>query len=174
MAIAGADRLPLRRDVEVPGEQDLLLRQKRDQHAVAVLEVLDVVQLDGVRVVLEDALVARRLDLGLPVRLGEVVADERARIAQPLFQKALVVRVGDDRDPFGGKRREAAGVIEVRVRVDDVPDRLVRNHLLGFGDDRDAARFALPAFEHDDVILELDRQRDVAAGDPVDAFGHLL
>ena len=81
-----------------------------------MLEVLDVVQLDGVRVVLEDALVTCRLDLGLSIRLGEVVADERARTAQPLFQKALVVRVGDDRDPFSGKRREAAGVIEVRVR----------------------------------------------------------
>ena len=115
-----------------------------------------------------------RLDLGLSIGLGEVVADERARIAQPLFQEALVVRVGDDRDPLGSERREATGVIEVRVRVDDVPDRLVRNHLLGFGDDRDAACFALATFEHDHVLLELDRQRHVAAGDPVHAFGHLL
>ena len=132
------------------------------------------VQLDGVGVVLEDPLVARRFDLGLPTRLGEVVSDQRPRRAERLLQEALVVRVRDDGDALGRKRRQAARMIEVRVRVDDVPDWLVRDDALRFGDDRQAARLVLPAFEHDDVVLELDGKRHIAAGDAIDAVGHLF
>ena len=65
-------------------------------------------------------------------------------------------------------------MIEVRVRVDDIPDRLVRDDALGFSDDGDAARLALSAFEHDDVVFELDGQRNVSARDPIHAIGHFL
>ena len=65
-------------------------------------------------------------------------------------------------------------MIEMRVRVDDVADWLVGDDAFGFGDDRQPARFALPAFEHDDVVLEFDRKRDVAAGDAKDAVPELL
>src|SRR5690606_12004378 len=62
----------------------------------------------------------------------------------------------------------------MRVRVPHVPDRLARKEPLRFGDDGKATRFALAAFEHDDVIREFDGERDVAAGDPPDALGELL
>ena len=65
-------------------------------------------------------------------------------------------------------------MIEVRVRVDQVPDRLVRNGLLRFRDHRQATRLALTAFEHDDVIPHVDGERHIAAGDAVDAVGQLL
>ena len=167
-------RLTLGRNIEVRREQDLLLGQIGDEHAVAVLEVLDVIELDRVRLVLEHALLASCLYLGLLLRLGEIVSDERARRAQGLLQIGLVVLVRDDGDPIGRKRRESAGMIEVRVCIDDVLDRLVRDDAPGFGEDRDAARLVLSALEHDDVVFEFDGQRHVSTRDSIDAIGHFF
>ena len=84
-------------------------------------------------------------DLRLLVRLRQRVADERARRAERRFDEKLAVVVGEDRDAFGANGGEPAGMIEVRMRVDDVLDPLVREQTLRFGDDRQAARLALPA-----------------------------
>ena len=65
-------------------------------------------------------------------------------------------------------------MVDVAVRVDDVLDRLVGNQPLRFGDDREAARLALPGLDDRDVILEVDRDRRVAAGDQIDAVAELL
>ena len=113
-------------------------------------------QFDRTRGVLEHSLVADPLDRRLPVRLREGVPYERPRAAERLLEERLVRVVRDDGDPFGRDRGEPAGMIEVRVRVDDVADRLVRNGLLHFRQDRQAARFVLSAFEHDDVVADLD------------------
>src|SRR5207248_11065034 len=86
----------------------------------------------------------------------------------------LVVVVGEDGDALGGKWREPAGMIEVRMRIDDVPDSFVRKQPPGFGEDRQASRFALRAFEHDHVVAELDGHGDVSADDAVHAVGELF
>ena len=77
-------------------------------------------------------------------------------------------------DALGHDRRQPAGVIEVRVRVDDIADGLVRNDLPRLRQDRLSARLALPALEHEDVVAELDGESDVPARDTVDAVSHLL
>ena len=51
--------------------------------------------------------------------------------------------MGDDGRALGDEGPQAAGMVEMLVRVDDVPDRLVRNQLLGFLDDRERSRFTL-------------------------------
>src|SRR5262245_58650100 len=54
-------------------------------------------------------------------------------------------------------------MIRVRVRVEDVANRLVGEQLLRLVDVQLAARDRLTGFEHHHVVLELDEQRVVAA-----------
>ena len=126
VAIDGLTGCPCRRRIEVGREQDLLLRQIGDEHGVAVLETGDVMQLDRARLVLQHHLLDHALDLGLLLRLRQRVADERARREQRLLDEVLAVVVGQDDGAFGRERRQPARMIEVRVRVDDVFDALVR------------------------------------------------
>src|SRR5262245_10625250 len=65
-------------------------------------------------------------------------------------------------------------MVEVAMRVNHVTDRLVRNQTLRLGDDRESARFALPRLDEGNVVLEVDRDDRVAAGDQVDAVAELL
>ena len=54
-------------------------------------------------------------------------------------------------------------------------DRLVRNDLLGLGDDRLSARFILRSgLEQNDVIREFDGERVVGTVDAEDTFSQLL
>ena len=57
--------------------------------------------------------------------------------AERLLEIGLVQLVGEDRRAFGDDRPQAARVVDVAVRVDDVLDRLVRNQPFRFGDDRE-------------------------------------
>ncbi len=56
-------------------------------------------------------------------------------------------------------------MIEMEVRIDDVPDRLVGNDLLDRVDAADRLLFGLRRLDRDDVILEFDRERLVALVD---------
>ncbi len=114
------------RIVAVGLEQHLLLRQIRDEHAVVVEEVLQVVQLDDVRAVGEHFLVADRLDDRLLPGCLRLVRIQRVRQREHLLEVRLVRLVREDGRAFGDERPQAAGVIDVAVGVDDVPDRLVR------------------------------------------------
>ena len=136
------------------------------------MPVLDVVQLDRVRVV-PSTFLSSVSSFGVRFDLASR-SPTSVRVREDLLEVVVVVLVRDDCDVLGHERGEPARVVEVRVRVDDVADRLVGDDALRLGDDREAARFALPALEHDDVILEFDRERHVAAGDAVDAVGQLL
>ena len=90
--------------------------------------------------------------------------------AQGVLEELLVDFVRHDRDAFGDDGADAARVVEVVMRQHAVTDRLVRNHALRFRDDRLRARVVLPGrLEDQDVIVELDGERDVAARDSVDA-----
>ena len=62
----------------------------------------------------------------------------------------------------------------MRVRVDDVPNRLVRDQPLRFGNDGLGASFALRSFDDHDVILELDGEAGVPAKNQVDPFAEFL
>ena len=83
-------------------------------------------------------------------------------------------RVGHDGHAFRGVGAQARGVIEVRMGVDDVADRLARDDLLRRLHDRDRSRFALRRVNDDDVIAEFDDDALRAAGHDPDAIGHLL
>jgi len=88
--------------------------------------------------------------------------------------KELRVVVDEERHALGDKRRQAARMIEMWMRADDVPDAFGREQLPGFGDHGETARFVLPSLEDDDVVFELDGERDVASRDAIDAVGELL
>ena len=105
--------------------------------------------------------------------LGERVSDQRARSVERALEELLVVLVSHDRRALGDQRRQAARVIRVRMRVDDVADRLLREELLHFVDDGLSARDVLPGLDDDDVVLELDGERVVGAVDLVDAICQL-
>ena len=65
-------------------------------------------------------------------------------------------------------------MIEVRMRVDDEADRLVRDRLLGGRHHCQAARVALAALDDQDVIAHVDGERRVVATDLERAFAKLL
>ena len=137
-------------------------------------EVLEAIQLDGVDAVGEHLLVAHRLDDGLLSVLLRRIGGERVRQAERLLEIRLVDLMGEDRRAFGDRRAQAARMIDVAVRVDDVRDRLVGDQLLRFRQHREAARLALAQLDHRDVILEVDRESAVAAGDEIHAVAELF
>ena len=53
--------------------------QIRDEHAGAMLELLDVIQLERSRVVFENQLLEHAFDLGFLVRFRENIPDQRPR-----------------------------------------------------------------------------------------------
>ena len=63
------------------------------------------------------------------------------------------------RGAFGDRGGEAAGVIEVWMRIDDKADRLVRYGLLRRSHYCHAARIALAAFDNKDMVAHVDRER---------------
>ena len=82
--------------------------------------------------------------------------------------------MGDDGRAFVDGRANAAEMIPMVVRGDDVADRLVRNHFLRFRDHRERALLGLRRVDQHDVILHLDGQAVMrAAGEVVDALGEL-
>jgi hypothetical protein len=66
-------------------------------------------------------------------RLRELVGLNGARSREALLQERFVYVVRDDRGTIRGEGAEAAGVVEVVMRVDHVFDRLVRHQLLDLG-----------------------------------------
>ena len=80
-----------------------------------------------------------------------------------MFVIRNIAGVSNDRCPFGGIRTQAAKVIEVRMRVDDVPDRLTRNDLLNRIEDRDGTGLAFRGLHNGDVVAKLQRNATGAA-----------
>ena len=68
------------------------------------------------------------------LRLFESIGDERVRRSPDLLVVGPVHLVGHDGRALVHVAAETARVIEVRVRVHEVLDRLVRNCFLDFGD----------------------------------------
>jgi hypothetical protein len=64
---------------EVSGDQEPFLREIRDKHAVAVIEIHDVVQLQRVRLILDHHLLDHALDLWFLAGLRQRIADQRPR-----------------------------------------------------------------------------------------------
>ena len=80
--------------------------------------------------------------------------------------------MGDDRDTLRRDRPEPAGVIEVVMRGDHVPDRLVRDEVFDLGQHGCRALVVQWALDEDHVILHLDQHTVMgAAGDVPDAVG---
>src|SRR5207244_13468010 len=98
----------------------------------------------------------------------------RVRKACRLLEIRLVQLVREDRRAFRDRGAQTARMIDMRVRVDDVGNRLVGNQPLRFGDDRLAARLALSALDDRDVILEVDRDSGIAAENQVHTVAQLL
>ena len=163
-----------RRIVAIGLEQHLLLREIRDEHSVVVKEIPQVVELDDARAVGQHFLVANRLDLWLLPGELRCVRIQRVRRAQNFFEIGLVHPVREDGRPFGDERAEAAGVIDMAMGVDHVPDGFVWNQAPGLGDHGQCARPILPRLDERDVVLEIDRDYRVAAGDQVNAVTELL
>ena len=139
-----------------------------------VAELLEVMQLDRARAVGQHLLLAYGLQDWLPAVFLRFIRVERVRHAERLLEIGLVQLVREDGRPFGDGRPQAARVVDVAVRVDDVLDGLVRNQPFGFGDDREPTSLALPGFDDRDVVLEVDRDRRIASRNQIHAVADLL
>jgi hypothetical protein len=91
-----------------------------------------------------------------------------------LFNERLIDLMGDDRRALGHKCPQAAGVIEVRMGVDDIANGLIRNQFLGLRDDCAGALFTLRSLNDDDVILEIHGNGGIAAENQIHAFAQFL
>src|SRR5258706_140870 len=67
----------------------------------------------------------------------------------------------------------AAGMIEVMMRVDGLREGLARSQLPGFGDDRKSAVVVLRRLDERQMIVKLDRHAVVSAAEQPDPFSEL-
>ena len=93
---------------------------------------------------------------------------ERVRQAEDFFEVRLVDLVRDDRRALRDEGPESARMIDVVVCVDDISDWLVRDEPFGFVDNRARSRLGLRSLDHDDVVLEIDRQGGIRREDEID------
>src|SRR5258708_36799074 len=146
---------PCRGRAHVGTNENLRLRQIHDRHVAGVIEAFDMVA--------DNRLIAVADRMPLPIRLELPWSGTRRRkwkLRQPVwvqstwlrhkhdpFVEVLVQVIGDDRGALRGSGPEAAGMIPVMVRVDDVPDLFAGNEPLGFADPRLGARIAKGSFD---------------------------
>src|SRR5580704_16685661 len=138
------NRRPRRGRAHVRANENLRLRQIHDRHVAGVIEALDMVT--------DDRLVAVADRMPFPIRLqlpGSRTRRRKWELRQPVraqstrlghqhdsFVEVLVQLIRDNRGAFRVRVPEAAGMIPVMVRVDDVPNLFARNKPFGFGDHR--------------------------------------
>ena len=83
--------------------------------------------------------------------------------------------VGDERHALARERAHAAGVIEMVMADDEIPDRLVRHQRARLRDDRERPLVVQRALHDDHVVLHLDHHAVVrAAGHIPHPIGRLL
>ena len=111
------------RIVAIGLEQHLFLREIGDDHSVVVSKIPQVVELDDVRAVSQHFLVADRLDHWLLPGLLCFVRIQCVRQAHDFFEIGLVYLMGEDGQTVGDESTQAAGMIDVAMGVDQVPDR---------------------------------------------------
>ena len=172
------------RVVHVRIHDDLLLRQVGDDHRLRVRVALHGIEVERSRAVAQHVLLVHGLDRrrppagrehrvvrGQPVRLEAALA----RMQQHVLVELAVALVSDDRRALRQIRSQAAGVIEMMVRVDYVADRLVRHEAADFLDDGQRAGLVERRFHDRDKVLELDEHAVMrSAGDAPDAIGERL
>ena len=123
----------------------------------------------------QDVLVGEGFEHRHLLRLRQPVGIERVRRGPGLLVVRLVHLMRHDRRALIDVGPQPARVIEVRVRVDQVADRLVRDRLLDLGDHRQRPFLVLWPLHDDDVILLVDGDAVVrSAFQVVDAVGQLL
>ena len=82
------------------------------------------------RAVRENTAAGDSFENRLPAGLREAVGIDRPRICPDLFVVGDVVPLRDDRRAFGGIGAQSAGVIRMRMRIDDVSNGLAGNEFL--------------------------------------------
>ena len=175
--LAGNDVARVVRHVDIHLGKNLRRREIDQQIRIGMRVVEEVIQVHRHRVVLDDARVPDRRDLGHleGAHLGERIRIDRVRPLQYLGEVVHVVLMRDDLgDAAGDRVAHTAGVVEVMMRHDQLRDRLVRPQLLRPGPD---GRHALGVvrLDHHQVIVELDDQAVMRrAGDAPQPLGEFL
>ena len=152
------------RAVKVRVDRDLLLGEIRDQHVVAVVETVDMIEFDRLIAVADRVLVRERLQFqrsGSRRRerpLREPVELERSLLRgedDPLIEVSIAI-VGDDGRAFRHESAYATQMIEVAVGVNEIADRLIWEGLLDLVDHGEGALLIERPLDHRDEVLELD------------------
>ena len=99
-------------------------------------------------------------------RVGKIRRGPRDHLAED----ALVAAARDDGEPARYRGAQAAAVIEVMVRDDDVRDLLARHEGVGDVEPRERVGLIVVGLEHHEVIGELDDGAAVAADAHVPNF----
>ena len=148
---------------EVALEEDARARNVRE-HGFGHVQVADgVIDVDAHRAVVEremlvDGQELQRLRIARE-RVGEVRRGPRDHLAED----ALVAAARDDRETARDGGAQAAAVIEVMVRDDDVRDLLAGHERVGDVEPRERVGLVVVGLEHHEVIGELDDGAAVAA-----------
>ena len=116
-------------------------------------------QLERHGAIREHAFVFDRFDHEWPGHFREAIGVERVSILENfLFVISPVRFVRDDRNTFGRICPNAARVIEMVMRVDEVLDGLVWKHPLRFRDRCHRSIVSSRAFDDDEIVFELDEK----------------
>ena len=115
------------------------------------------------------------LERGFLAGLREPIANQIPRCGPGLLVERHIRLMRDDGCTVIDEGAQPARVIEVHMRVDHEPDRLVRDHLLHFGEHDLRPRFVLRPFDDDDVIAHVGGKAVMrSARNPEESIGHLL
>ena len=126
-------------------------------HLFGIL-VDDVIQLDAVVVILDDLLFTDSFNLQLLDGFREAVIEKRPFRGKNFFKEILVVRLRNQNRAFSNEGCETAGVIGMRMAVDDVTDGFAWKNLIYFRQDGFASSEVLWPFDDRDVVFELNGQ----------------
>ena len=119
---------------------------------------LHVMHLDGLGPVGDHLLVGHPFNHRRAWITRQLVRGDRRGVAQHLLVERLVHLVRQDRKPFGHHRAQAARMIRVLVRVDDVADRLRRHEPLHLRQHRLGALLVADRFDDHDEVAELHQE----------------
>jgi hypothetical protein len=112
---------------------------------------------------------------GFLARSGELVRMDAVRVGKHPLEIRFGISVHDQGSPGCNGGAQPSRVVEVVVRVDDVPHGLARHQLVRGFQHRFGAPVVERTLDEDDVVLHLDRDTVVrAAGEEPDAFRGLF
>src|SRR5262249_40384780 len=134
----------------------------------------DVINFDPMLLVAENTLIGERFEFRHNLTARQAVAAQRARGVSQFLDFGHNSRWGHNRRALGNIGPQAADVVMMVVRRDDVTNRLFGSYSLNRRERRLRKRIVQGAFENQDVFIKDDEHTVVRATNEVNVFSSFV